>query len=459
MLQQTRARSRGMQASACEGRHTMSFKDRLKDAAAQAAVQARKAAEQARELAAEVKEQAEEMWAEEQSRRQGPPVPSVTPENLSPDELSTTKDGAAATAASDTDVAQPTTSTTPAAQPTTAPTGLSEGRKAPAARAPLTHEPAAHVTLGDSSGRLNSAVKREVPKPKGVTRQQIMVIGGLVGALVMVLAVIGIASLFSGESDPAPAAASAKPSPSKSVEPTPPTPAPAAPVTDISVDALLDKLNNEPIDGPGPSDPKTGDRFRISGPLIEERLWGEGASGDYSVLFKAKGGKQSLMVFVDEADAEKWTDGTTVEMVVELVEATIDGEKSNGWLRAVSTKTLSHVTTAEEKAAGSKEKMLKDADSVRRVFNKLAQFEAFLRVEPGRADGVVYVYLDPSFLAQDVDLAQQFVNQFNKALVESLSNNAAFHNMVKYFIGDQLVGENKEIFDPYSVDFKGGLEK
>lgn len=399
----------------------MSFKDRLKDAAAQAAVQARKAAEQARELAAEVKEQAEEKWAEEQSRRQGPQVPPVAPENSSPDELSTTED---------------------------------------AAQAP---ESAALVNIEASLDRLKSTVKQQVPKLQGVSRQQIIVIGGLVAVLVMVLAITGIASLLSGENDPAPAVASAKPSPSKSVvptpEPTPTTAAPEAPVTDISVDALLDKLNNEPIDGPGPSDPKTGDRFRISGPLTEERLWGEGASGDYSVLFKAKGGKQSLMVFVDKADAEKWTDGTTVEMVVKLVEVTIDGEKSNGWLRAVSTKTLSQGTTAEEKAAGSKQRMLKDANSVRRMFNKIAKFEAFQRVGPGRVDGVVYVYLDRSFLAQDVDLAQQFINQFNKALVETLSNNAAFHNMVKYYIGDQLVGENKEIFDPYSVDFKRALAK
>lgn len=434
----------------------MSFKDRMKDAAAQAAVQARRAAEQARELAAEVKDQAEEKWAEDQSRRQGSPVPPPTAETLSSGESDAAGDQSPPVTPSAADAVRPATQATPALG------GLGDGFKAAAARATQLRESATERSVGASLGRLKPAVKRKAPKRRGFTRQQIVALGGLVGILVLLLAIAGIASLFSDEGDPtpssAPAATSAKPSPAESTTP-PVAREPVAQVTDISVDALLDKLNNETIDGPAPSDPKTGDRFRITGPLFNERLWGLGASGDYSILFKAQRGKQDLMVFVDETDAEKWTDGTKVVMVVELVEVTIDEDKSNGWLRAVSTKTLSAGTTAEKKSAGSEGKMLKDADGVRKTFNAMAEFEAFLRVGPGSADGVVYVYLDPSFLVQDVDLAQQFINQFNEALVETLGDNAAFHNMVKYYIGDQLVGGNKEILDPYTVDFKGGLEK
>lgn len=46
------------------------------------------------------------------------------------------------------------------------------------------------------------------------------------------------------------------------------------------------------------------------------------------------------MVFVDESDATAWGDGTQVEMVVESVEATINGETTDGWLRAVAVTTL-----------------------------------------------------------------------------------------------------------------------
>ena len=116
------------------------------------------------------------------------------------------------------------------------------------------------------------------------------------------------------------------------------------------MDALLNKLNDEPIDRPG-AGPKTGDRFRITGPLFEADAWGPTASGDYAVMLKAKGGADDLQVLVDESDARKWANGTKVEMVVELVEVTIDEEKLNGFLRAVSVKTLtlSSPTEASER--------------------------------------------------------------------------------------------------------------
>ncbi|MCY7403411.1 MAG: hypothetical protein LH475_02040 [Cryobacterium sp.] len=58
-----------------------------------------------------------------------------------------------------------------------------------------------------------------------------------------------------------------------------------------------------------------------------------GASGDFFVMLKAQGGAQDLSVFVDESDAAGWQDRTKVEMIVEMVGATINGETTNGWLR------------------------------------------------------------------------------------------------------------------------------
>ena len=57
----------------------MGFKDKMKDAAAQAATQARKAAEQAKDLAADVKDQASEKWAEDRQRgaAQDAPAPPL----------------------------------------------------------------------------------------------------------------------------------------------------------------------------------------------------------------------------------------------------------------------------------------------------------------------------------------------------------------------------------------------
>ena len=112
---------------------------------------------------------------------------------------------------------------------------------------------------------------------------------------------------------------------------------PAEPtVTGITVDELLDKLNSVGLGGI-----KVGDQFRVTAELFESDAWGTGASGDFSVMLKAKEGADDLLVFVDESDADGWQDGTMVEMVVKMVEVTINGETTDGWLEAQSAKTIS----------------------------------------------------------------------------------------------------------------------
>ncbi|WLQ07534.1 hypothetical protein [Arthrobacter oryzae] len=121
-------------------------------------------------------------------------------------------------------------------------------------------------------------------------------------------------------------------------EASPPSaePAPAGPVvTAITVDELLDKLNSGKSGGI-----KIGDRFGLTGELFMSKLWMTGATGEYNVLLKAQGGSQDLSVFVDKSDAAGWQDGTKVQMIVEMGEATINGETTDGWLRAVSVKTI-----------------------------------------------------------------------------------------------------------------------
>lgn len=56
-------------------------------------------------------------------------------------------------------------------------------------------------------------------------------------------------------------------------------------------------------------------------------------------------GGSDLNVFIDESDANGWQDGTKVEMVVKMVEVTINGETMDGFLEAQSAKTISGGTT------------------------------------------------------------------------------------------------------------------
>ncbi|PCE15577.1 hypothetical protein AUC47_11855 [Microbacterium sp. SZ1] len=106
-------------------------------------------------------------------------------------------------------------------------------------------------------------------------------------------------------------------------------------VTDTTVDELLNRLNAPEMGGI-----QLGDQFRFTGELFMSELWMTGATGEYTVYFKAHGGAQDLFVLIDEFETLEWTDGTVVEMVVESVEVEIDGETTDGWLRAVSASTL-----------------------------------------------------------------------------------------------------------------------
>jgi hypothetical protein len=128
---------------------------------------------------------------------------------------------------------------------------------------------------------------------------------------------------------------SVAPSPT-AVTTTPATEPVSAPlVSDTTVDELLDRLNSAQMGGI-----KVGDRFRLTGELFMSDLWMTGAAGEYTVMLKAQGGAQDLSVFVDKSKTAGWRDGRKVQMIVEMGEATINGETTDGWLRAVSAEIL-----------------------------------------------------------------------------------------------------------------------
>jgi len=150
------------------------------------------------------------------------------------------------------------------------------------------------------------------------------------GALILLAAGIGIAAATQHGGD----------TPKRSVAQTTASTTPPATttITDITVDALVDKLNS------GMAGMKVGDQFRVTGELAGSEYWAVGASGDFGVMLKTKKGSD-LTVFIDESAASGWHDGTKVEMVLKMVEATIQGETTPGWFEAVSAKTISEGTS------------------------------------------------------------------------------------------------------------------
>jgi hypothetical protein len=147
-------------------------------------------------------------------------------------------------------------------------------------------------------------------------------------ALILVAGIIGVAvGTQSGGNTPKPSAAQTTASTAPSAEQT---------VTDITVDELVDRINSGGI--------KVGDQFRVTGELVGSDYWTTGASGDFMVMLKTKVGAD-LEVFIDESDASAWHDGTKVEMVVKMVERTINGETMDGFWEAQPAKTIPGGTT------------------------------------------------------------------------------------------------------------------
>lgn len=234
-----------------------------------------------------------------------------------------------------------------------------------------------------------------------------------------------------------------------------PEPEPA-PVVDITVDKLLDKLNSANLGGI-----ELGDQFRLTGELVGADLWGTGASGDFFVYLKTKVGSD-LIVFVEKSDADDWQNGTKVEMVVENVEVTISGETTDGWLKARSVETLTAGTT-------QRPKKLKQAAPSKNLLQDLAAYAELNNTSLGRTviDSIdsaprgFDVRLNPSMAGVTVQQAQMLISQWNENIVDMLADagRGAGDGSVKYYLGGQLVAQNKEILDPWSVEFEGMLDQ
>ena len=210
--------------------------------------------------------------------------------------------------------------------------------------------------VNQDGAALHTTLKLRKVKPPLPIRQ--LVVGGV--AVAVLLSILGVGAALEGNDSNREAAVQSTPPPVASLtskptkkatpelreettlEPTGQAPAPRqpaevpdGPLTNTTVDALLDTLN-----AGGSGGIKVGDRFRITGELFEDDAGGVGATGEYSVYLMAKGGRDDLFVFVDRTLTTGWCNGTRVEMLVKAVEKTINGETTGGWLQAQSAREL-----------------------------------------------------------------------------------------------------------------------
>lgn len=222
---------------------------------------------------------------------------------------------------------------------------------------------------------------------------------------------------------------------------------------DITVEELVDKLNSANMGGI-----KLGDRFRLTGELVGSDSWGTGASGDYFVMLKTKSGAD-LIVFVDESDTQGWRDGTNVELVVENVDLTIDGETTDGWLRVRTAKIVSNGGTKKPKAATSNKKLLQNLAAYAELNNTSLGRTVIDSIQPS-ASGFD-VRLSPNMAGVSVEQAKMLIAQWNENIVDMLAEagRGADDGSVKFYLVGQLVAQNKEILDPWTVEFEGMLDQ
>lgn len=283
----------------------------------------------------------------------------------------------------------------------------------------------------------NGATLRRIP-PKT------LLVALLLCALMLGAGVTGILAGPQSEGE----TAGATPTPQAAASPAAPD---DRPVTDITVDELLRKLNA--------GEPETGERFRFTGELSGSQYWTTGASGDFTVSLKAEGGANDLNVFVEESDAAEWQNGTRVEMVVSTVEITVDGETTPGFLRAASVRTLSGGTTKEATAGDTEQELLSALSTYAETLNESAGAPFIDSIDPGSADGVVHVRLGPAIASMSIVEAQTSIRTMNGQIVEIARELAPDQPMIRFFLAGDAVAENRYLLDPDDVKFQGVLDR
>ena len=245
--------------------------------------------------------------------------------------------------------------------------------------------------------------------------------------------------------------------PPSSEEPTTPEPKPTATAEakKISVDDLLELLNT------GGS--KIGNRYLLTGELVASAMWMDReADGRTVVLLVAQGGKDDLGVGVDPEVAAAWSDGMKVEMVVEDVELTVNGETSGAWLRAVSAKVVSEGSSSEGPKDERPETSARKADKALATYvdtiNTLAGTTFVDSAKATDVDGVYRVNLNAAVAASSVLEVQTFIQTVNKQIVDIIGEATGDRASVKYYLAGSVVAENRSIVDPWEVKFKGVLK-
>ena len=79
-------------------------------------------------------------------------------------------------------------------------------------------------------------------------------------------------------------------------------------------------------------------------------------------------------------------------------------------------------------------------------------------IDPGSSEGVAHVNLNLGFASLSKLEAQATIKTVNGQLVDIATENGLGRPIVKFYLADEVVAENRYILDPWDVKFKGMLD-
>ena len=216
-------------------------------------------------------------------------------------------------------------------------------------------------------------------------------------------------------------------------------------------DKLVEKTNNGTL--------KSGEKYHFVGEMMRSDNWSTDSSGNYTVYVKApeQASIADMSLYADEHDAERWTDGTQVDFVVNIKNVDLNGNK---FLMPVvkTSKILSGGTTKEQKDSIKENDYYEAMSSAAQTVNTSLGTTAIDSIDKGSIYPVADVKLNIVFASYSNMEIKSLVQTLNESLVKLAHSKGVDYPQFHYYISGVEIGENRSIMDPSKVKFNSNLK-
>lgn len=216
-------------------------------------------------------------------------------------------------------------------------------------------------------------------------------------------------------------------------------------------DKLVEKTNNGTL--------KSGEEYHFVGEMMRSDNWSTGSTGNYTVYVKApeQSSIAGMMLYADEHDAERWTDGTKVDFVVNIKDVDLGGDKVPTPIVKTS-KILSGGTTKEQKDSIKENDFYEAMSSAAQTVNENLGNTAIDSIDRGSIYPVADVQLNIIFASYSNMEIKSLVQTLNENLAKIAYSKGENNPQFNYYISGVKIGENRSIMDPSEVKFNSNLK-